>query len=67
MLCSLADEEAAWCFLVMTSSVVLEWALEGVVSGWGGSAQRVCCLALLHGGLAHSFFSLADLVKVQRR
>lgn len=45
-------------FPVMTSSLMPEWDLKGVVLEGRGevSAQQVCCLAILHGGLAHSFF-----------
>lgn len=35
-------------FLVMTSSLVPEWDLKGAVPGQ-------VCLAVLHGGLVHSF------------
>lgn len=42
-------------FPAMTSSLMPEWDLKVVLSEGGISAQQVCCLAILRGGLVHSF------------
>lgn len=54
VLCSLAGEATTSCLQWVTSSLMPEWDLKGAVPEQGGSAQQVC-LALLHGGLVHSF------------